>query len=424
METYQSDFLKEVTRRGFIYQGTDLRGLDQKLCEGCVVAYAGFDATAPSLHVGHLLPIMLFKWFQKTGHKPLVLLGGATTKVGDPTGKDSARQLLSDETIAANMASLGRVFERFLTFGHGQTDAKLLNNSDWLEKLSYIDFLRDVGTHFTVNRMLSFESVKLRLEREQPLSFIEFNYMLLQSYDFFHLAETHQCTLQLGGSDQWGNIVSGVDFTRRRLSKEVFGLTCPLMTTADGSKMGKTAQGKAIWLNPDQCSPYDYWQFWRNTHDQDVGRFLKLFTFLPMDEIERLEKLQSQDINEAKKILADEATRILHGADVLPEIHTRVKQAFDGVVDDASGYGVGATPVYAHELALITCLEKAGLVASKGEARRLIRAGGVRVQDQPISDELFQLTQQHFANGPVKLSAGRKHHIFLELINGGEEPFA
>ncbi len=422
METYKSDFLREVTRRGFIYQGTDLGGLDQKLRDGCVVAYAGFDATAPSLHVGHLLPIMLFKWFQQTGHKPLVLLGGATTKVGDPTGKDSARQLLSDETIAENMASLGRVFERFLAFGNGQTDANLLNNSDWLEKLSYIDFLRDVGTHFTVNRMLSFESVKLRLEREQPLSFIEFNYMLLQSYDFFHLAETHQCTLQLGGSDQWGNIVSGVDFTRRRLSKEVFGLTCPLMTTADGSKMGKTAQGKAIWLNADQCSPYDYWQFWRNTHDQDVGRFLKLFTFLPMDEIERLEKLQGQDINAAKKILADEATSILHGLEVLPEIHIRVKQAFDGVVDDASGYGVGATPVYAHELALIMCLEKAGLVPSKGEARRLIRAGGVRVQDQPISDELFQLTPQHFANGPVKLSAGRKHHVFLKLTNGGEGP--
>jgi tyrosyl-tRNA synthetase len=421
MEAYKSDFLKEVTSRGFIYQGTDLEALDQKLSEGCVVAYAGFDATAPSLHVGHLLPIMLFKWFQHTGHRPLVLLGGATTKVGDPTGKDSARQLLSDETISTNMASLARVFERFLTFGKGQTDAQLLNNSDWLEKLSYIEFLRDVGAHFTVNRMLSFESVKLRLEREQPLSFIEFNYMLLQSYDFFHLAQTHQCTLQLGGSDQWGNIVSGVDFTRRRLSKTVFGLTCPLMTTADGSKMGKTAQGKAIWLNADQCSAYDYWQFWRNTHDQDVGRFLKLFTFLPLDEIEKLEKLRGQEMNEAKKILADSATHILHGADALPEIHARVKQAFDGVADEPFGDAVASVPIHPHELSLITCLEKAGIVTSKGEARRLIRAGGIRVQDQAVVDELFQLTPAHFANGPVKLSAGRKTHVFLAFLSGGWE---
>lgn len=406
------DFLNEVTQRGFVYQATDMEALDARLKAGPVVAYAGFDATGPSLHVGHLLLIMVLKWFQRTGNKPIVLLGGATTKVGDPSGKDATRQMLTEDTIANNMTSLGKVFSKFLTFGSGTTDAVMVNNADWLEQLSYIDFLRDVGSHFTVNRMLSFESVKLRLEREQPLSFIEFNYMLLQSYDFFHLAQAHNCTLQLGGSDQWGNIVSGVDFTRRRLSKEVFGLTCPLMTTADGSKMGKTATGKAIWLNADQCSPYEYWQFWRNTHDADVGKFLRLFTLLPLSEIEKLEVLQGQELNEAKKVLADEATEVLHGKEVLPQVHAQVQQAFEGIGDNASAQTLLST----EDLSLITCLEKTGLVTSKGEARRLIRGGGVRVQDQPISDELFNLEPSHFDQGPVKVSVGRKHHAFVGLV--------
>src|SRR4051794_17206830 len=308
----RSDFLRIVTERGFLHQCTDLAALDERMSKGVVTAYVGFDATADSLHVGHLLSIMLLRWMQKTGHRPIVLMGGGTTKVGDPSGKDESRQLLDDAAIGRNIAGIRETFTRFLTFGEGPTDAVLANNADWLDALRYIPFLRDVGRHFTINRMLTFDSVRMRLDREQPLTFLEFNYMILQAYDFVELNRRYGCVLQGGGSDQWGNIVNGVELGRRIAGAEMFGLTTPLLTTASGAKMGKTAAG-AVWLNPDRLSPYDYWQFWRNTEDGDVGRFLRLFTDLPLDEIVRLEALPGAGINEAKKVLALEAPRRLQG---------------------------------------------------------------------------------------------------------------
>src|SRR5512139_1979404 len=328
MSTLKSDFLHELKTRGFIHQVTDEAGLDKQLKGERVTGYIGFDATAPSLHVGNLVSIMMLRKLQQAGHRPIVVMGGGTTKVGDPSGKDEVRKLLDDEAIAANIASIRRCFERFLTFGDGPTDAILVNNDDWLGSLGYIPFLRDIGRHFTINRMLTFDSVRLRLEREQPLTFLEFNYMILQAYDFLELSRRHGCRVQMGGSDQWGNIVNGIELGRRIDGTELYGVTTPLITTADGAKMGKTAAG-AVWLNADQLRPYDYWQFWRNTEDADVGRFMRLFTDLPLDEIARLEALPGAEINEAKKVLANEATRMLHGAEAAEAAARAAEAAFE-----------------------------------------------------------------------------------------------
>jgi tyrosyl-tRNA synthetase len=414
MTTLRSEFLRTVTERGFFHQCTDLEGLDSRMAAGPVVAYIGFDCTADSLHVGSLLPIMLLRHLQKSGHKPIVLMGGGTTKVGDPSGKDAARMLLSDENIASNMAGIKSVFGKFLTFGDGPTDAVMVNNADWLESLNYIAFLRDFGRHFSVNRMLSFDSVKLRLEREQPLSFLEFNYMILQAYDFLELSRRHGCALQMGGSDQWGNIVNGVELGRRVDSRDLFGLTAPLMTTASGAKMGKTAQG-AVWINADRLSPWDYWQFWRNTEDADVGRFLKLFTELPIDEIERLAALDGAGINEAKKILANEATRLAHGAEAAAQAAETARRTFE---EGAAAESLPTVTIPAAELdagipafALFT---RAGLAASNGEARRLIKGGGAKINDSAVPTETEVIGTAYLKDGVIKLSAGKKRHILVK----------
>jgi len=411
----KSAFLKTVTARGFVHQCTDTEALDAALSEGTPkICYIGFDCTADSLHVGSLLPIMLLRWFQKSGHKPIVLMGGGTTKVGDPSGKDEARQLITEETIAANKAGIQGVFEKFLTFGDGPTDAIMVDNADWLDELSYIPFLRDYGRHFSVNRMLGFESVKLRLDREQPLSFLEFNYMILQAYDFMELNRRHGCILQMGGSDQWGNIVNGVELTRRVDSAQVFGLTSPLITTASGAKMGKTADG-AVWLNADRVSPYDYWQFWRNTADADVGRFLRLFTDLPLEETQRLESLQDAEINDAKKILATEATAMCHGRAAAEEAANTAAETFE---QGQSAEGLPTVEVPAAELAdgiaAFALFARAGLANSNGEARRLIRGGGARLNDQKIVDENANVSASDAdGDGVIKLSAGKKRHVLI-----------
>jgi len=411
----KSAFLKTVTARGFVHQCTDTEALDAALSEGTPkICYIGFDCTADSLHVGSLLPIMLLRWFQKSGHKPIVLMGGGTTKVGDPSGKDEARQLITEETIAANKAGIQGVFEKFLTFGDGPTDAIMVDNADWLDELSYIPFLRDYGRHFSVNRMLGFESVKLRLDREQPLSFLEFNYMILQAYDFMELNRRHGCILQMGGSDQWGNIVNGVELTRRVDSAQVFGLTSPLITTASGAKMGKTADG-AVWLNADRVSPYDYWQFWRNTADADVGRFLRLFTDLSLEETQRLESLQDAEINDAKKILATEATAMCHGRAAAEEAANTAAETFE---QGQSAEGLPTVEVPAAELAdgiaAFALFARAGLANSNGEARRLIRGGGARLNDQKIADENTNVSASDAdGDGVIKLSAGKKRHVLI-----------
>jgi len=411
----KSAFLKTVTARGFVHQCTDTEALDAALSEGTPkICYIGFDCTADSLHVGSLLPIMLLRWFQKSGHKPIVLMGGGTTKVGDPSGKDEARQLITEETIAANKAGIQGVFEKFLTFGDGPTDAIMVDNADWLDELSYIPFLRDYGRHFSVNRMLGFESVKLRLDREQPLSFLEFNYMILQAYDFMELNRRHGCILQMGGSDQWGNIVNGVELTRRVDSAQVFGLTSPLITTASGAKMGKTADG-AVWLNADRVSPYDYWQFWRNTADADVGRFLRLFTDLSLEETQRLESLQDAEINDAKKILATEATAMCHGRAAAEEAANTAAETFE---QGQSAEGLPTVEVPAAELAdgiaAFALFARAGLANSNGEARRLIRGGGARPNDQKIADENANVSASDAdGDGVIKLSAGKKRHVLI-----------
>jgi tyrosyl-tRNA synthetase len=411
----KSAFLKTVTARGFVHQCTDTEALDAALSEGTPkICYIGFDCTADSLHVGSLLPIMLLRWFQKSGHKPIVLMGGGTTKVGDPSGKDEARQLITEETIAANKAGIQGVFEKFLNFGDGPTDAIIVDNADWLDELSYIPFLRDYGRHFSVNRMLGFESVKLRLDREQPLSFLEFNYMILQAYDFMELNRRHGCILQMGGSDQWGNIVNGVELTRRVDSAQVFGLTSPLITTASGAKMGKTADG-AVWLNADRVSPYDYWQFWRNTADADVGRFLRLFTDLSLEETQRLESLQDAEINDAKKILATEATAMCHGRAAAEEAANTAAETFE---QGQSAEGLPTVEVPAAELAdgiaAFALFARAGLANSNGEARRLIRGGGARLNDQKIADENANVSASDAdADGVIKLSAGKKRHVLI-----------
>ena len=413
----RSDFLRAVAARGFLHQCTDLAGLDARAGEGAITAYIGFDCTAPSLHVGSLLPIMLLRQLQKTGHKPIVLMGGGTTKVGDPSGKDEFRQLLSQDDIARNMAGIRAVFDRFLDFGDGPTDALMVDNADWLDDLEYIPFLREFGRHFSVNRMLGFDSVKLRLDREQPLSFLEFNYMILQAYDFLELARRYDCVLQMGGSDQWGNIVNGVELGRRVDGLALYGLTTPLITTAAGAKMGKTAQG-AVWLNADQLSPYDYWQYWRNTEDADVGRFLRLFTELSLDDIARLETLEDAEINEAKKALADAATALCHGDDAAREAAETARRTFgEGTYGDSLPVIEIRRDELERGVAAFELLLRAGLCESGGAARRLIKGGGGRLNDAPIDSETRLVTLDDLnADGVIKLSAGRKRHALVRAV--------
>ncbi|MEX2009886.1 MAG: tyrosine--tRNA ligase [Dongiaceae bacterium] len=417
MTAYRSTFLREVTARGFLHQCTDIEGLDARLAAGPVTAYIGFDATADSLHVGSLVQIMLLRHLQRAGHRPIVLMGGGTTKVGDPSGRDDVRTLLSDADIARNIAGIKRSFDRFLTFGDGPGDAVMVDNSAWLDGLSYIPFLREVGRHFSVNRMLTFDSVKLRLEREQPLSFLEFNYMIVQAYDFLELSRRHDCILQMGGSDQWGNIVNGVELARRIDDRALFGLTAPLITTASGAKMGKTAAG-AIWLSEERLSPYDYWQFWRNVDDADVGRFLRLFTDLPAAEIARLEAPAGAAINDAKIALANEATRLAHGAAAAAAAAETARRTF---VEGGVGAELPTIEAPRGELAAgipaIDLLRRSGLAASNGEARRLIRAGGARVNDAVIRDETAAISLADLTPGGfIKLSAGKKRHALVRPV--------
>ena len=408
-----SPFLIEAAARGFVHQCTDEGALDQAMSAGPVGGYIGFDCTADSLHVGNLVQIMLLRLMQRHGHRPVALMGGGTTRIGDPSGKDEARQMLSDERIAANMAAIRRCIEPFVRFGDGPSDAAMQNNADWLDRLGYIDLLRDVGPHFTIGRMLTFDSVRLRLDREQPLTFLEFNYMILQSYDFRELARRHGVLLQMGGSDQWGNIVSGVELVRRTEGRQVFGLTTPLITTAGGAKMGKTARG-AVWLAADRLAPYDYWQFWRNTDDADVGRFLRLFTDVPLDEIARLEALPGAGINEAKKVLATAATTLAHGAAAADAAAETARRAFeDGAAADTLPTHAVAGADLAAGIPAIRLFADSGLALSLGEARRLIRGGGARVNDMALTDEATMVTVADLRDGVVKLSAGRKQHRLI-----------
>ncbi|MGE5270843.1 MAG: tyrosine--tRNA ligase [Thiohalocapsa sp.] len=410
----RSAFLAAAQERGYIHQCTDAAALDARLQAGPVVAYIGYDCTADSLHIGNLTGIMLLRLFQQSGHKPIVLMGGGTTKIGDPSGKDESRQLLDDAQIARNMAGIRQVFAKFLAFGDGPTDAVMVNNADWLDELRYIPLLRDVGRHFSVNRMLTQDSVRLRLDRDQPLSFLEFNYLILQAYDFVELARRYGCVLQMGGSDQWGNIIAGVELGRRSDGRTLFGLTTPLVTTASGAKMGKTAQG-AVWLNAERLSPYDYWQFWRNTEDDDVARFLHLFTELPLPEIARLERLADAEINEAKKVLATEATALAHGRAAADAAAETARSVFE-----AGGAGEALPQVAVPRAALERSLPafelfvRAGLAASNGEARRLIKGGGARINDTVVGGELQPVSLADVdADGHIKLSAGRKRHALV-----------
>ena len=406
----QSPFLTEAAARGFIHQTTDESALDQALNAGPVGGYIGFDCTADSLHVGNLVQIMLLRLMQRHGHRPVVLMGGGTTRIGDPSGKDEARQMLTEAQIAANMAGIRDCISPYVQFGDGPADAIMLNNAEWLDELGYIGLLRDVGPHFTIGRMLTFDSVRLRLDREQPLTFLEFNYMILQSFDFRELNRRHGVLLQMGGSDQWGNIVSGVELVRRTEGRQVFGLTTPLITTAGGAKMGKTARG-AVWLAADRLSPYDYWQFWRNTEDADVGRFLRLFTDVPLPEIARLEALPGAGINEAKKVLATAATTLAHGAEAANAAAETARQAFEdgAAADTLPTHTVAAADLQAG-IAAIRLFADSGLVSSLGEARRLIRGGGARVNDVALTDEAAVVSVADLRDGAVKLSAGKKQH--------------
>ncbi len=409
----KSDFLSVLMERGYIHQCSDFEGVDAKAKAGELIAYIGFDCTASSLHVGSLVQIMMLRWLQKTGGKPVPLMGGGTTRVGDPSGKDESRRMLSLDDIEANKTSIKQVFSKFLTFGEGRTDAVMPDNAEWLTALNYIDFLRDVGRHFSVNRMLSMDSVKMRLERDQELSFIEFNYMCLQAYDFVELSRRYGVNLQMGGSDQWGNIVTGIDLGRRMGAPQLYALTSPLLTTASGAKMGKTAAG-AVWLNADMLPVYDYWQYWRNTEDADVGRFLKLFTDLPMDEIRRLEALAGAEINEAKKILATEATAMLHGREQAMAASETARKTFE---EGELATSLPTVEIAAGELAdgigVLNAFVKVGLVPSTGEARRQVKSGGLRVNDAVVSDERAQLTNADLTGGVIKLSFGKKKHILL-----------
>jgi len=419
MTNVRSDFLSILTERGFIHQTSDQAAIDELAAKGKLVAYVGYDCTAPSLHIGHLLSIMMLSWLQRTGAgKPLALMGGGTTRVGDPSGKDETRVLRPVSEIEANKESIKSVFARFLRFGESSTDAAMLDNAEWLAPLNYIEFLRDVGRHFSVNRMLTMDSAKLRLEREQELSFIEFNYMLLQAYDFVELARRFGCNLQMGGSDQWGNIVTGIDLGRRMgLGHQLYALTCPLLTTASGAKMGKTASG-AVWLNDAQLSAYDYWQFWRNTEDADVARFLKLFTMLPMEEVARLAALGGAEINDAKKVLATEATALVHGRDRAEAAAETARQTFEqGVTAEGlPTVEIGRASLGAG-IGLLSQFVEAGLVASTSEARRQIKGGGLRVNDKVVTDERAKLADADVtADGVIKLSLGKKKHVLLKPV--------
>ena len=416
MSQYTSSFLRVMSERNFIHQVTDWKSLDALLSEKNMVAYIGFDCTADSLHVGSLVQIMMLRYFQKCGHRPIVLMGGGTTKVGDPSGKDDARQLLNDNEIEKNKQGIKTVFEKYLNFGDGPSDAIMCDNDEWLSGLEYVQFLRDYGRHFSVNRMLSFDSVKLRLDREQPLSFLEFNYMILQAYDFLELSRRFDCSLQMGGSDQWGNIVNGVELARRIDQKSVFGLTTPLVTTASGAKMGKSAQG-AIWLNSDRLSPYDFWQYWRNTEDEDVDRFLKLFTELPLDEIARLSALKGNELNEAKKILAHEVTQLCHGRDAANSVAESARKTFE---EGSIGQDLPFIIINKNDLEdgvwVIEAMRKLALIQSNGEGRRVIANGGVRVNDTVINDPEKQLNVSDISiSGMIKLSAGKKRHALVKL---------
>ncbi|HLT77409.1 MAG TPA: tyrosine--tRNA ligase [Ferrovibrio sp.] len=416
MTEYKSDFLQTMARRGYLHQCTDGEALDTLAQQPRgITCYVGYDCTGPSLHVGHLLSIMMLRRLQQAGHKPIVLMGGGTTKVGDPSGKDEQRKLLTEADIAANMASIKTVFNRFVKFGDGPTDAIMVNNADWLDKLQYIEFLRDYGRHFSVNRMLSFDSVKVRLDREQPLSFLEFNYMILQAYDFVELARRYGCNLQMGGSDQWGNIVNGVELGRRAHDLSLYGLTCPLLMTASGQKMGKTASG-AVWLNDDMLPTWDYWQYWRNCEDADVGRFLRLFTDLPMDEITRLEKLEGAELNEAKKILATEATALCRGREAAEAAAETARKAFE------EGSFGGELPVVKIDRARLDAgieafalVLEAGLAKSGGEARRHIRGNAIKLNDRPVKEETQKIGSADLGtDGRLRLSFGKKQHVLIE----------
>jgi tyrosyl-tRNA synthetase len=407
MTAYHSDLLRLLDERGYIHQATDAAALDALASKEIVPGYIGFDATAPSLHVGSLVQIMLLRRMQQAGHKPIVLMGGGTSKIGDPSFKDEARKMLTTDLIGDNIASIKRIFERFLVFGDGPTDAVMLDNGEWLDALEYIPFLRDVGQHFSINRMLSFDSVKLRLDREQSLSFLEFNYMILQAYDFMELSRRAGCRLQMGGSDQWGNIVNGIELARRMDGTEVFGVTTPLITTADGGKMGKTVSG-AVWLHEDQLPTYDYWQFWRNTDDRDVGRFLRLFTDLPLDEIARLEALEGSEINAAKIALANAATEMCRGAEAANTAAETARKTFE---EGSAGEDLPVAEVQG-KISLIDALIALNFVTSKKEARRMIQGGGARVDGEAISDENMEIAA---SSAPVKISAGKKKHGLLQF---------
>ena len=411
----KSDFLNIMMERGFVADCTDYSRLDDSLLKGGMPAYIGFDATATSLHVGSLIQIMMLRWLQKTGGRPITLIGGGTTKVGDPSFRSDERPLLTPKKIDDNIAGIKQVFSAYMTYGNGQSDAWMINNAEWLDELNYLEFLRDIGRHFSVNRMLSFESVKSRLDREQSLSFLEFNYMILQAYDFLELHKRYGCMLQMGGSDQWGNIVNGIDLTRRAMNGHIFGLTTPLLTTSDGKKMGKSQNG-AVWLNADMRSPYEFWQFWRNTMDADVGRFLKLYTEIPLKECDRLAALEGSDVNDAKIILANEVTKLLHGAEAASKAQATAREVFEkgGVGDDLPMVMLSAEDV-GDGISLAQLIVKAGLVQSGKEAKRLIAENGARLNDETVSDS-GQLIDVHMLKNTIKLSAGKKRHALVGLI--------
>lgn len=417
MSAYKSDFLRVLAERGFIHQVSEPEALDARAASGTITAYIGYDCTAPSLHIGHLLPTMMLYWMQQTGHRPIALMGGGTTRVGDPSGKDESRKILTDAVINENLASIRKTFDKFLTFGSGPKDAVMANNADWLNSLNYIDMLRDVGRHFSVNRMLSFDSVKMRLDRQQELSFLEFNYMILQAYDFVELHKRYGCILQMGGSDQWGNIINGIDLGRRMMNAQLFAVTAPLITTSSGAKMGKTAAG-AVWLNADLLSPYDYWQFWRNTEDGDVERFLKLFTILPLDEIKRLGALKGAELNDAKKTLATEATALLHGRAAADQAADTARRTFEeGTLAETLPTIEIKRADLDKGLGILTAGVEAGLVASTSEARRQIKGGGLKVNDVTVTDEKMLLSGKDLTpEGVIKLSLGRKKHVLVKPV--------
>jgi tyrosyl-tRNA synthetase len=417
MSAYKSDFLNELSTRGFIHQVSEPEALDDLARQKVVTAYIGFDCTAPSLHVGSLVQIMLLYWLQQTGHKPIALMGGGTTRVGDPSGRDETRRILTYEQIEANKASLKGVFGKFLTFGDGATDAIMPDNAEWLATLNYIEMLRDVGRHFSINRMLAMDSVKLRLDRQQEMSFLEFNYMILQAYDFVELHKRYRCVLQMGGSDQWGNIVNGIDLGRRMMGAQLFAVTSPLIATSSGAKMGKTAAG-AVWLNADLLSAYEYWQYWRNTEDGDVERFLKLFTTLPLSEIARLAALKGAEINDAKKVLATEATALLHGRPAAEKAAATARTTFEeGALSESLPTVEVPSAEFSAGLGVLKAFVDAGLVASNGEARRQIKGGGLKVNDAAVTDEKMVLSGKSLTpEGVVKLSLGRKKHVLLKPV--------